>query len=461
MSRFWPVCMLLAMVLSAQAQSLTTIVTNGPASRRINIVVLAEGYTSNQVSLFQTHATTTVNNLLTVSPYTDYRSYFNAFAIFVPSRQAGSDHPSRGEFRDTYFNSTFDSYGIDRLVTIPPNNFDSNYSNGRGKVDQLLQQLMPEYDLAILLVNDLEYGGSGGEVLITSRSSLSAEIVRHESGHTFAGLDDEYSDPNPGYPDIEGPNTTRERRREFIKWRHWIEPGTPVPTPATAEFRSVVGLFEGAHYQVTDWFRPKLDCRMRSYGAPFCEVCTETLVKATYQRIRPIELFAPVQTNLSVFAGQPVRFDVQPLRPPLHSLQVRWLTNGIEAAGVTSEQFTFATGGLNPGIHTVEVQVRDQTAFVRSDPEKLLDQSLAWRVDVAPAPLLRLEVEPIVANVLELRISGQGDLQFVLERATVLPVWSPVSTNQLSGGSFRYTEALPPQSGGAYYRTVIYPSASP
>lgn len=43
----------------------TTILTNGPTSNRINIVVLSEGYQTNQLGQFLVDATNAVNNLLT------------------------------------------------------------------------------------------------------------------------------------------------------------------------------------------------------------------------------------------------------------------------------------------------------------------------------------------------------------------------------------------------------------
>jgi hypothetical protein len=86
----------------------------------------------------------------------------------------------------------------------------------------LLQNLMPEYDIVMMIVNDAEYGGAGGFPAITSINSSAPEIVIHELGHSFAGLGDEYDAPFPGYPDVEEPNTTRETRREFIKWRPWV-----------------------------------------------------------------------------------------------------------------------------------------------------------------------------------------------------------------------------------------------
>ena len=73
-----------------------TILTNGPVSNRLNIVVLSEGYTSNQLAQFLVDATNAVNALLSHPPYQEYSNYFNAFAIKVASNQSGSAHPTDG-----------------------------------------------------------------------------------------------------------------------------------------------------------------------------------------------------------------------------------------------------------------------------------------------------------------------------------------------------------------------------
>src|SRR6266480_6573104 len=168
-----------------------TILTNGPVSNRLNIVLLSEGYTTNQLPQFLVDATNAVNILLSHSPYDEYRSYCNAFAIKVASNQTGSDHPSYPQLRDTYFNSTYDS--IDKLITIPTN------SIGQGKVDTLIQSNMPKCSLAILLVNDPVSGGSDGfdKTAIASIGAVSQEILlqqpyilTHETGHVLANLGD-------------------------------------------------------------------------------------------------------------------------------------------------------------------------------------------------------------------------------------------------------------------------------
>jgi hypothetical protein len=456
MSRASFLCVLLwaCGLLPAQGQILHLIHTNGPTSARINLVILSEGYTSNQLAQFLVDATNLVNRLLEVAPYAEYRTYFNAFAISTASRESGSDHPQEGIFRDTYFNSTFDSYGIPQLLTIPPNDRDPGYTNGRGKVDLLLEQLMPEYDLPVLLVNDLEYGGSGGDVLISSRSSLSAEIVRHESGHTFGGLGDEYSTPYPGYPDIEAPNTTRETRREWIKWSAWIDAGTPIPTPPVQQYANAVGLFEGAHYQERGWYRPKLNCKMRSFGVPFCEICSEALVKAAYDRLRPVEFFSPAQTNLSAHAGETLRFAVHPLRPVFHALEIRWFTNGTEMAGAASEQLDLPAHLLGEGMHSVRAELHDSTALVRNDPEGLLRDEVLWTLNVGPRPVIQMAIEQFTAGAAHFRIDGGGEDWIVLQRSEDLVEWQSVATNRLSSGVFRFSESVDSASQ-RYYRALL------
>ena len=292
---------LLVSITSFAQGILYTLVTNGPTARRINVVVLAEGYTTNQTNLFLTDATNAFNNLLAQPPYQEYKSYFNGFAIFVASVESGSDHPiSGGTFKNTYFNSSFDSYGNPNFLTIPPNNYDSNANNGQGKVDALLAALMPEHDLTVMVVNDYDYGGSGGNTLITSVNVLSPEIIIHESGHAFGSLADEYPDAFPGFVPVEKPNATAITNRTFVKWTSWILGSTPIPTPQDSSNAAVVGLFQGAEYQTTGWYRPKLDCKMNHLLVNFCEVCSEQLVKSIYSQVRPIQSFLPVNTNMAL-----------------------------------------------------------------------------------------------------------------------------------------------------------------
>jgi IgA Peptidase M64 len=444
-----------AEVASAQS-SIQTIITNGPASNRLNIVVLSEGYTTNQLPQFLVDATNAVATLLSHSPYQEYSNYCNAFAIKVASNQTGSDHPSYSQVRDTYFNSTFDS--IDKLITIPTN------SAGQGKVDTLIQTFMPKCSLAILLVNDLVSGGSDGfdKTAIASVGAVSVEdsvhqpsILSHETGHVLANLGDEYTNAYSGFPNTEEPNTTMETRRDFIKWNAWISTNTPVPT--TVDYIDVIGLFQGAHYHPTNWYRPKLNCAMGNIGTPFCEVCSEALTLAFYQRVRPVDSFVPGNTNLSITTTQGLAFSVAVLQPVTHNLSVQWLTNGTALAGATNATFNLLPQSLGNGSNWVRAMVKDTTPLVRKDPTNLLTQTVTWGVTVS-IPQLQLDSPAWLAGgKFRFHVTGNAPQNFAIQSTTNFSTWTPLSTNSLANGQFWYTNASASNSVRRFFRAVTPP----
>ncbi|MBI2821109.1 MAG: hypothetical protein HYX74_02690 [Acidobacteria bacterium] len=355
----------------------------GPPDKRINLVFLSEGYTESQLPQFLRDVHTVWDYLVTVEPFAEYRNYFNTFAVSVASAESGSDHPSVGIFRDTYFNSSFESYGLSRALTIPPNDRDPNPVNGYEKAYDLLDRLLPEWNLIVFLVNDPNFGGWGDKKgAISSASIFMPATVAHELGHSFGGLNDEYPDPFPEDPDpvVEEPNTTRETRREFIKWRAWILPSTPVPTPLTHEYVDSIGLFEGARFQSMGWYRPKLTCKMRAIFSPFCEVCREALVLSVYRRVRPVENIAPLFTPISIRDAESIAFSITPMVPSNHSLKIQWFLDGINVPTQDATGLVLQGHGLTQGIHELKVEVIDDIAMVRTDPENLLKQSISWTV---------------------------------------------------------------------------------
>jgi hypothetical protein len=358
--------------------SMTTLLATGPIANRLNIVFLAEGYTNNQGAQFLIDATNALNALLTNAnhdPYPEYRSYFNAYAIFVVSHQSGSSHPADDVTRNTYFGSTYNL--DDRLITMPP--------SGQAKVTALLNTFLPQCRLPVLLVNDPVPGGSDGfdKTAIASVGpdvGETMEILTHETGHVLADLGDEYTNAHPGFPNIEEPNTTQQTDSALIKWRVWMDPDTPVPTPPMAAYTEVIGLFEGAHYHPSGWYRPKYDCGMNHIGVPFCDVCKETLVKAIYQNVRPVESFTPANTNLSLSATQQAAFSLSVLQPASHNLSVQWFADGLAVPGATNLLFA-PLAALSSGGHVVRALVQDTTPLVRNDPTSLLSQTITWAIN--------------------------------------------------------------------------------
>lgn len=446
------------------AQTLSTLFTNGPVANRVNIVLLAEGYQTNQMTKFLADAETVVGNLLSAAPYSQYSNYFNAYAIFAASADSGSDHPPA--LKNTYFNSSYDSFGLSQLITIPPNNFDGDARHGKGKVLNLLTNLFPDYDIPILVVNDTAFGGSGNTpdtpepIIITSLNSTPAgrDIVAHESGHLVGGLADEYSNGAPsGYVPVERPNSTAQTNRDLVKWRAWIDDGTPTPTPPTLTFMDFVGLFEGAQYQTNGWYRPKLDCKMNHLGAAFCEVCSEQLVKSIYGMIREVDSFSPAITNLTVSGAQVLSFSVTPLRPVSHKLAVQWYTNGVIVAGATNSSFQLSSESLGDGKHSIMAQVSDPTPLVRDDPAGRLTGGKIWWLNVNVTPLSLSQVRYLSGTRFRFTVSGNAPQGCVIETSTNLADWTPISTNTLAGGQLDFTNVDVAIGPARFYRASTLP----
>ncbi len=429
-----------------------TIRTNGPASNRFNLVFLSEGYTGREMPKYLVDATNALNAILSYQPYGEYSNYFNAFAIKTNSAEHGSDHPNQNIYVTTYFNSFYDS--SETLITID--------STGQERVDELLQAFVPKCNLPVLLVNDTNYpGGSDGFdktaiVAATYAPSLPG-MLTHETGHVVANLGDEYEDAYPGFPDTEEPNTTRQTNRALIKWNAWISPSTPIPTAPRDSYPTAIGLFEGAHYHTTGWYRPKLDCLMRHNYVPFCEVCSEALVLAIYQRVRPVDSFSPASTNLTITNTQAVTFSLALLQPATHNLNVQWFTNGVSRTGATNLSFTLLPQSFANGTNSVSALVKDNTSLVRNDPTNFLSQTISWTLNVS-LPQLRLD-SPLwlTGGKFAFRVTGNAPQGVVVQSSTTLSNWGSVATNSLVGGQLWYTNPVASSSLRRFYRAVTPP----
>lgn len=441
-------------VASGFAQTnFTVITTNGPASNRVNVVIVAEGYLASQFVQFRADATNVANMLLTNQPYAEYRSYFNVYALAVASVQAGSDHPVNGQSVNTYFNS---SYGpSDYYLSIPEG------ATGQGKVDALMAAYVPQAELVVMLVNDMVAGGSdaGGRTAVVSRGAVFGSlyyILAHETGHVFANLGDEYTNPNPGYPEVEEPNTTRETNRAAIKWQAWIDAETEVPTPATSENLDKVGLFEGAHYNPTGWYRPKVNCMMKAFGVSFCEVCTEALILSIYRQVRPLESIAPTNTVLTLTNLTPATFQLHTVVPTGHSLAYEWRLNGVLIAGATNSSLTLWPAMLNSGGQTLAGRVFDPTLAVRTDPTNLLSQTQTWQLQVN-LPRLVLINPAQVAGRMTFAVTGTAPQSIVIQISSNLANWSALATGSLSGGRWDFTNSQPSIQPRQFFRAVTPP----
>jgi hypothetical protein len=356
-------------------------------ANRLDILIMGDGYTSQQQSKFQIDAANFISTFDSLPPYSTYANYMTMSSHFVASNQSGADHPVctidgnrlpdalEGTFVDTAFDATYCSSGLQRLLTI-----------NRTKV-LTAAAAVPDWDKIFILVNDTFYGGSGGTTLVGSLASASTNIIQHEFGHSFTRLADEYTSSNPGYPtcsDLAGPapcepNVTNQATLGSIKWGPWISASTPVPTPAN--LTNLIGLFQGARYEPLAYYRPKFDCLMNHLGVPFCEVCRQSFILRLYQgwttsggapgspangidMIEPGSERPPAGAPVTASTGTPIDFSfalLQPVGGPAASIQ--WSVDGVAISGATATTFQYTPSAGN---HTVRVRVADTTAAVHA-----------------------------------------------------------------------------------------------
>ena len=366
----------LLLVQSAIAQStLYTVQNNGPRSQRLNIVFLSEGYSVADLPNFAGHVNAAMNYLFSREPWMPYRSYCNVFRIEIASNQSGCDNGSAGLTRDTYFSTGFTTASVPQLLTFG--------GIGQSRAYALLNQHVPEYNIPVVLVNDAKYGGSGGPISVVSVHSLSAQVVEHEIGHSFAGLADEYDADYPGYSPSEMPNNTAQTVRSLIRWNIWIDAATPVPTPETADYDSLVGLFEGSMYRTAGQFRPHNNSLMRSLNRPVGNVNREQFVLSIYSRVDPVDSWTPAGASFSVSDFQHLSFGVTTKQPSIGALQTRWYIDNVLQSGLTTAAMDVISDVIGNGTHSVRADIADATTFVRSDPAQLLSQSVSWTVTLA------------------------------------------------------------------------------
>ena len=249
---------------------------SGTPDTHIDVAILAEGYTAQEMELFYRDAGIACEALFSHEPFKSMKERFNIVAVAAPSTDSGVSIPRLGEWKKTAVGSHFSTFYSDRYLTTT-------------QVKAIHDALAGiPYEHIIILANTDEYGGGGiynSYTLTTAHHAQFRPVVVHEFGHSFGGLADEYfygDDDEMGglYPlDIEPwePNITT--RTDFSsKWQDMLKKHTPIPTAVESREKYPVGVYEGGGYKTKGVYRPADNCRMRTNEHPgFCPVCQRAL----------------------------------------------------------------------------------------------------------------------------------------------------------------------------------------
>jgi IgA Peptidase M64/Secretion system C-terminal sorting domain len=361
--------LLLLMVTSVgiEAQSfkfpVDTLIKTGTIKRRVNVVILPDGYTAAELPKFKTDADAFISYLFQKPPFDKYKPYFSVYTVAVPSAESGVTHPQNAtdeatsnpqpiETKNTFFGSSFDTGKIHRLLSYTKS---ANLTN-------VLATNFPSYDIVFIIVNTPYYGGAGGFTATFSLNAASNEIGVHELGHSFPGLADEYY--AGAIYDAEKPNMTKDKNPATNRWKNWL--GTPN-----------IGIFDHTSPGQA-WAKPANGtCRMEFLNKEFCSVCRENFVERVLKLITPVESQLPTTSNIQLTAAS-TTFKLDLLKPSSNSLQVEWFLDGNSIS--TKEQFQMNAASLPNTTGTLVATVYDSTAISRSTVRKITPFKVQWNL---------------------------------------------------------------------------------
>lgn len=335
-----------------------TLYGRGATGSGIHLVVLGDGYREEQQAQFRQHVETLVEKMKQDPGMNTHFSAWNVHMVETPSVDSGIDDNVEVDIRDTVFSTGYFCQSVRRLICG-----DQSAMFGVA-IDEY-----PNYDQILVLVNDSRFGGSGGHIAISSTESI--EIALHEMGHSIAGLADEYVDQY--IPEtrisafIEGqfPNVSTNTDSTRVPWAHWLIDDDVLGSAVTAStvIEPVVGIFEGAFYRDTGFFRPTQDSLMRSYDGVLGPVNSEQWALSVYSEARPILDISPVNRLVSIPAGEAMRFWVEPTFDS--SIQsVDWALDG-RSIPDSGSQTPSVSLSFPPGNYHLAVTVRDISGLIR------------------------------------------------------------------------------------------------
>jgi hypothetical protein len=251
------------------------VLNSGDPSVKVDIVIIPEGYTEDEMDLFKEDCERFAGYLFNSAPFRENKDKFNIWGIEAPSIESGTDIPKENIWKKTLINSTFYTFDLERYLMTYDNKTLRNIASNA------------PYDQIYILVNSDKYGGGAifnHYSVCVNDNKYSEFVFVHEFGHGFASLADEYYTSDVAYEefyplDVEPTDPNLTTLVDFdSKWKDLVEEGTPIPTPDTDDYKNKVGAFEGGGYMEKGIYRPAHDCTMKSIKVDgFCPVCKRAI----------------------------------------------------------------------------------------------------------------------------------------------------------------------------------------
>jgi len=364
----------------------------GPASERLNFILMADGYQANEVDKFLRDVDRNLAVMWTMEPFRSYRYYINIYLLEIVSkdsgirRDPGEDAPP--EVRDAK-NTALRLWYQDGLTNplargvtygpAPLNSPPGTRTGAQQRTWYLKNYVEPELGIPVesqniqtlAIANTFTYGGIGGFHATTTGGSPQGPLVSiHELGHSLGLIADDYPyiERNVwrgcwtgGEPDSFSHTiytSTEKMIADQHKWWRWIGEDS-------ASSGSPIGLYEGGNTWPCGIRRASEYSMMRWTGYHFDVVQREQMTIRITGRRDANRM--PLDHTPEGEVGPKDVIWVEPMHPRYHELNITWRVNGQLIENHNSSNLELSKLSLKNG-DIIEVTVSDPTDFVR-DPK--------------------------------------------------------------------------------------------
>ncbi len=195
----------------------------GPATQRLNLIVMGDGYTEAEQDKFRADVDRNLNVMWSVEPFSSYRNYINVYALEIISGESGvrcdpDEDGGADPAKLTPLRMIFQSGCVDPLARGTVYNNDTSpgtndpggpftaLAPGTPTGSQQHNMYLQNYVAPVLgipfnaqnlqtlaIFNTFTYGGIGGTQATTSGGSPQGPLISlHELGHSLGTMADEY-----------------------------------------------------------------------------------------------------------------------------------------------------------------------------------------------------------------------------------------------------------------------------
>lgn len=371
-----------------------TLVHGDGDTNKIDLVVIGDGYSAQEIKLYTQKVDEMVNYMFTSpksKPYPRYKNFINVWRIDLVSPQSGVDDPNANIWKNTPLN------GHKGCIdwTIQQCQVDWNITHDSIQVATSTKGFKADWFLVFLNMNDATaaaHHSSRGILPVLGTEvhnwhSRQLDIILHEGGHAWHKLADEYHYSEGNTFSGASPNEVNVSLDSMgDKWSHWLD--------YQAKDMSKVASFEGSKYAEFGIWDPTQGSKMDG-GGPFdCHnmnnECGHHAI-AVEKIILDIHAITP-QILKAPSTGSTVKNGVKLYLSDSLVSKVDWILDGELQRTQGSE---FISQNMEPGIYQLQAIIYDEILnhansdnstphpldLVRKGGNQLKD-SLNWNLEV-------------------------------------------------------------------------------